>query len=47
MTRRLLSCLLLCAALIAGCPEHKKTTKVTVEGPEKKTEVKIEKTDKK
>ena len=40
----------MCAMVItgvAGCPENKKTTKVTVEGPKKKTEIKIEKTEKK
>jgi hypothetical protein len=35
------------AAGFSGCAEKKKTTSVTVEGPESKTEVKVEKTEKK
>ena len=35
------------AVLIVGCAEKKTTRKVEVEGPDKKYEVKVEKTEKK
>ena len=49
MFKKTLICLtatILALGSVAGCSENKKTTKVKVEGPERKAELKIEKKEK-